>query len=175
MLTFTEKMTNQNTGLSVVVDRTSAIGTARFAHEFLCAGIHEHARGHHPTDSDIGSVPGMYLMGHGIELSLNAFLLGQGMTPRELRKLGPNGHDLVEAFNAAISLGLDCPLSDEQGELAALELLNESYAIKEFEYITTGATRWSRFSVLSIVACKLYNTIASSVGYNETLAPSLPN
>lgn len=168
-------MTNQNTSLDVVVDRTSAIGMARFAHDFLCAGIHEHARAHHPTDSDISSVPGMYLMGHGIELSLKAFLLEQGITLRELRKLGPNGHDLVEAFNLASSRGLDCPLSYEHGELAALELLNESYAIKEFEYITTGATRWPRFSVLSIVACKLYNKIASSVGYNKTLTPSLPD
>lgn len=165
-------MPHANTALDDVIVRTTAIGMARFAYEFLCAAIHEHARAHHPTDSDISSVPGMYLMGHGIELSLKAFLLGQGMTPRELRKLGTNGHDLVEAFNAAISLGLNCTLSAEHGELAALELLNESYAVKEFEYITTGATCWPRFSVLSIVACRLYNTIATKVGYNKTLVPS---
>lgn len=167
-------MGNQNTALGDLMDRTSAIGTARFAYEFLCAAMHEHARAQHPTDSDISSVPGMYLMGHGIELSLKAFLLGHGMTPGELRKLGQNGHNLVEAFKAAISRGLDCPLSDEHGELAALEVLNERYAIKEFEYITTGTTRWPRFSVLSIVACKLYNAVASSVGYNKTLAPFMP-
>lgn len=157
------------------IDRTSAIGTARFAYEFLNAALHEHARAHHPTDSDISSAPGLYLIGHGIELTLKAYSLGQGMTPRDLRKLGQNGHDLMQAFNAAISRGLDCQLSDEQGELAALEVLNESYAVKEFEYITTGATRWPRFSVLSAVACKLYNSVASSVGYNKTLAVLVPD
>lgn len=164
-------MSNQKTASGDVIDRTSAAGVARFAYDFLCAAMHEHARTHHPADSDISSVPGLYLMGHGIELSLKAFLLGHGMTAGELRKLGRNGHDLIEAFKSAISRGLDCRLSDEHGELATLELLNESYAIKEFEYITTGATRWPRFSVLSTVACKLYNASASSVGYNRTLAP----
>ena len=147
------------------------MGIARFAYDFLSAAMHEHARAHHPTDWDISSVPGLYLMGHGIELSLKAFLLGHGMPPRQLRKLGQNGHDLVKAFESAISRGLDCQLSDENGELAALELLNEKYSVKEFEYIVTGATRWPRFSVLSAVACKLYNASALSVGYNRTLAP----
>lgn len=150
------------------------MGMARFAYDFLSAAIHEHARAHHPTDSDISSAPGLYLMGHGIELSLKAFLLGQGPTVRELRKLGQNGHDLMEAFKSATNQGFDCQLSDELGELAALELLNESYSTKEFEYITTGATRWPRFCVLSTVACKLCNTSASSVGYNRTLTPLLP-
>lgn len=152
------------------IDRTSAIGTARFAYEFLSAALHEHARAQDPTDPDISSAPGLYLIGHGIELTLKAYLLGQGMTPRDLRKLGQNGHDLMKAFDAANSRGLGCQLSDEQGELAALEVLNESYAVKEFEYITTGATRWPRFSVLSSVACKLYNSVASRVGYNKRLA-----
>lgn len=162
-------MNNQNNPSNDAIDRTSAIGTARFAHEFLNAAMHEHARAHHPHDSDISSTPGLYLIGHGIELSLKAFLLGHGMTARELRKLGQNGHDLIEAFNAAVSRGLDFQLSDEQDELAALELLNDSYSVKEFEYITTGATRWPRFSILSALACRLYNAVASSVGYNRTL------
>ena len=136
--------------------------------------MHEHARVHHSTNSDISSVPGLYLMAHGIELSIAAFLLGNGMTVGDLRKLGQNGHDLVEALNAAVSRGLDCELSDDQGKLAALEVLNDSYSIKDFEYIITGATRWPRFSVISAVACKLYNTIAASIGYSKTLTPLSP-
>jgi hypothetical protein len=164
-------MSNENTTSDGMIDRTSAIGTARFAHEFLSAAMHEHARAHHPADSDISSMPGFYLMGHGIELSLKAFLLGHGVTVRELRKLGQNGHDLVEAFNAAVCRGLDCKLYDDQGKVAALELLNERYFIKDFEYITTGATRWPQFGVFSALACKLYNSVAASVGYSRTLIP----
>jgi hypothetical protein len=165
-------MSIQNSTPDCALDRTTAIGTARFAHEFLSAAIREHASAHSPVDADISSTPALYLMGHGIELALKAFLLGNGMTARELRKMGQNGHDLIEAFNEAISRGLDCQLSDEQGELAALQVLNDRYYAKEFEYITTGATRVPRFSVLSAVAYKLYNTVASSVGYKETLEAS---
>jgi hypothetical protein len=165
-------MSDQNASIGA---RTSAIGTARFAYDFLSAALHEHARAHHPTDTDISSAPGLYLIGHGIELTLKAFLLGQGMTPRDLRKLGQNGHDLMEAFTEATSRGLDCQLSDEKGEKAALEVLNDRYSVKEFEYVTTGATRWPRFSVLSAVACKLYNSVASSIDYNKTLAVLLPD
>lgn len=156
------------------IDRTTAIGTARFAHEFLSAAMREHANAHDSVDADISSTPALYLMGHGIELTLKAFLLGHGMTSRELRKMGQNGHDLMEALSAAISCGLECQLSEEQGELAALKVLNGNYAVKEFEYITIGTTIWPRFGVLATAACKLFNAVAPSVGYSRTLSVRLP-
>lgn len=164
-------MSAQNTALVDVAPRTSAMGMVRFAHDFLEAAMHEHTRAHHPTDFDISSAPGMYLIGHSIELSLKAFLINQGMTSPALRKLGRNGHDLVKAFRSAVSYGLECDLQIEDGEVALLELLNDSYAVKEFEYITTGATRWPRFSDISALACKLYNASAQKIGYNKTLTP----
>lgn len=168
-------MSPQNSTSDREIDRTTPVGTARFAYEFLSAAMREHVSSYHPFDADISSTPALYLMGHGIELTLKAFLLDHGLTVRELRKMGQNGHDLMEAFRAATSRGLKCNLCEEQGELAALVALNRSYSVKEFEYITTGAVSWPRFSVLSAAACKLFNSVAASVGYNERLDSSLPD
>lgn len=153
------------------LERTTAIGTARFAYEFLNAALHEHARAHHRIDPDISSVPAMYLIGHGIELSLKAYLLSQGMTAKDLRKLGKNGHDLLAAWDAAILRGLQYDLSFKSGDRLALQLLNDRYATKEFEYITTGAVSWPKFGVLVSVASRLFNLVALSVGYNRTMMP----
>jgi hypothetical protein len=120
-------------------ERTTAFGTWRFASEYLSAARAVNAAIDHPLDL---CAPRYYLLGHGIELAIKAYLLAHRVPLSELRSMTLMGHDLVKALDRAVGLNLLdlVELSDE--EVSAIRLLNETYRRKEHEYITTGATRW---------------------------------
>ncbi len=120
-------------------ERTTSFGTWRYASDYLSAAKAVETSIDHPLDL---CAPRYYLLGHGLELALKAYLLAHRVPLSELRSMALMGHDLDKALDRAIGLNLLdlVKLSDE--EVWAIRLLNETYWRKEHEYITTGATRW---------------------------------
>jgi len=104
------------------------------------------------------SLVGFYLVGHSIELSLKAFLLGRGVPIGKLRNK-PFGHNLVSLVTEARrrKLGLVAKLTRQ--ELLVLELLNECYSVKELEYSFSGARRLPRYMLAAALAAKLLKAL----------------
>jgi hypothetical protein len=85
------------------------------------------------------SLPSYFLLGRSIELSLKAFLLSRGVTPKEL-KSRRFGHNLEVLFDEAIARNIEQELSISDVERGMLRLLNWDYLEKRFEYRVTGGT-----------------------------------
>jgi hypothetical protein len=114
--------------------RTTAMGFWRHAREFADA-----ARAVRVAD---GSklrmlLPVLYLLGHSVELSLKAFLLGRGVPIGTLRSR-EYGHDLAALLKEARRrrLGNEVPLQSRH--LNVIQLLNYEYVAKKYEYRETG-------------------------------------
>ena len=146
-------------------ERTSAIGMARYAFEFL-----EAAR---TVDDKIGSqhgyeivppIPVLYLAGHSIELSLKAYLLSRAVTLRDVRQLG---HSLHFCFRKAKELGLLDIVQFSGQEMGAVEILDGLYSTKQLEYIVTGAKHFPIFGPVESFAIKLFNAVAEVVGFDK--------
>lgn len=91
-------------GLNPHDERTTAMGLARYAFEYIEAALVVDDRmGQRKEFQVIAPIPALYLAGHGIELSLKAYLRHHGVSVRKLQKLG---HDLDRCYRRAIELGL---------------------------------------------------------------------
>jgi len=146
--------------------RTTPIGLARYAHEFLEAAL--------AVDDKMGQnkmiapVPALYLIGHSIELSLKAYLLKQGVPLRQLRSW-KFGHDLHALLRKAKELKLERLVKLDTPEEGAFELLHALYSTKQLEYIVTGAKHFPVFGLVEIVAARLFNAISTEVGYGAQM------
>lgn len=103
-------------------------------------GLHDFAWQYAEAAKKIACEPGLsdvafFLTCHSIELALKAFLRAKGWEIDDLRRFGRNGHDLPLALQAAEKAGLDEFLSIKRKFRICLMVLNESYAVKDFEYI----------------------------------------
>ncbi|TZF80717.1 hypothetical protein [Cognatilysobacter lacus] len=140
---------------------TAPLGAHRLAGEFLSAALKVS-----PVPSSAAeelrrplSLVGYYLVGHSVELSLEAFLLGRGVAIAKLRNK-PFGHNLVSLVSEARrrKLGLVVKLSRQ--ELLVLSVLNECYSAKELEYSVTGLRRLPRYPLAVALASKLLKELA---------------
>jgi hypothetical protein len=134
--------------------RTTALGMARYGYEFLGAAFAvDNSVGNKNGHEVITPIPVLYLVGHGIELSLKAYMLQHKLTLGELKGLG---HNLSSCFDRAKKLGL-------------LEIVSfdELYSTKQLEYIVTGAKQFPMFGPLQLFGVKLFNAVANSVSYRE--------
>ena len=140
---------------------TAPFGTHRLAGEFLAAAltVQPVARSEAAAIRQPVSLVGYYLVGHSVELSLKAFLLGRGMTVNALRRK-PYGHDLVALVREARRRRLGNLSKLSRQDLAVVEALNECYNAKELEYAFTGARRLPHYSL----AVALANTLLESIG-----------
>src|SRR5664279_4178495 len=87
-------------------ERTTSIGLARYAKEFLEAALAvDDSVGMRKEYQIIPPIPVLYLVGHSIELALKAFLVHKGMLVSELRSKA-YGHDLLKCWEKSIELGL---------------------------------------------------------------------
>ncbi|MBL6948734.1 MAG: hypothetical protein ISR51_08660 [Rhodospirillales bacterium] len=104
--------------------------------------------------SDRVFMPYYFLLGQSVELSLKAFLLGPGVSLKELRSR-KYGHDLeallVEARRHR--LGIEVKLSSI--DCAVIRLLNIEYLGKRFQYIQTGTMQIPEVKLAQEVADKL--------------------
>lgn len=151
-------------------ERTSALGLARYAFEYIEAALIVDDRiGQRKEFQVVAPIPALYLAGHGIELSLKAYLRHHDESVRKLQKLG---HDLNRCYRRAIELGLHSVIKPHGAEEGALVLLNGLYAAKELEYIRTGMKHFPTFALVSRLAVTLHNAIAPHVGFTNTFAIS---
>jgi hypothetical protein len=147
-------------------ERTTSLGTARYAYEFLEAALAvDDVVGHKDGYEIIAPIPVLYLVGHSIELSLKAFLLHKGVSLTELKR--GYGHDLHSCMRKAKELQLNGIVEFNQQELGAFEILDKLYSSKQLEYIVTGAKQFPVFGPLQTFAVKLFNAIAPIVGFNK--------
>lgn len=79
--------------------------------------------------------PTMYLLGHSLELAFKSFMLAKG---KSLRDLVDIGHDLENAKELAVDLGLAEVYILSDRDNIVVSMLNEYYQAKEFEYRVTG-------------------------------------
>jgi HEPN domain-containing protein len=83
------------------------------------------------------SLPAYFLLARSIELSLKAFLLARGMTPRAVKSFG---HNLVALLGAAVEEHLDGHVSLEEVEAGAVKLLSYEYSGTRLGYRVSSAT-----------------------------------
>lgn len=112
--------------------RTTAIGLARYAKEYLEAAIVvDQEMGSKKEHVTISPIPAYFLLTHGIELTLKAYLRHAGLTVEQLgaRELG---HDLRALYTKARELGLDDLYKLTAEDAEAFELL---VAVNEFHQL----------------------------------------
>jgi hypothetical protein len=135
--------------------RTTPYGLWRYAKDFAVAG-HAAKR----VSEQHLFAPAYYLMGHSIELSLKAFLLGRGISLAQL-KGRLLGHDLDALFKLSRhhQIGREVKLSKFDG--AAIHLLNVEYMTKRFEYIRTGMVHVPDWHYVANAADRLVSELES--------------
>ncbi len=72
-----------------------------------------------------------FMLGRAMELALKAFLVRHGFSERRLRGIG---HSLLNAFAAAEKNGFRMTGGNDQARDEWLEILNDHYSSKLFEY-----------------------------------------
>src|SRR3989442_11377249 len=112
------------------IPRTQGVGTWRLAQDYLGA-----AKTLQPKWPKVSFVS-YYLYGHGLELTLKAFLVSQGSTLRDLKRVG---HDLKRALRAARKHASFAGIALTDRDATIIRRLNEYYREKEFEHLVTGA------------------------------------
>ena len=144
------------------VSNSAPFGSLRLAKEYLAAATRIQA----PATNEIDalrqriSFPAYFLVGHSIELSLKAFLLGRGMKISALRSRS-FGHDLEALVSEARRrrIGLHVKLSAK--EVKGIKVLNDCYAAKEFEYAVTGLRHLPPYQLVHATATRLSETLQS--------------
>jgi hypothetical protein len=137
--------------------RTTALGLWRHAKEFADAASLILNRA-----GSAVSLPTYYLLGHSIELSLKAFLVGRGLKVAKLRSKA-FGHDLRACLEEARRLKLGREVKLTPMEVGVIQLLSFDYAAKRFEYRETGVYHLPLIDVLEQVTHKLVHGLKSSV------------
>jgi hypothetical protein len=76
----------------------------------------------------------LYLLSHGVELALKAYLRAQGLNLTALRRIG---HDLTRCLQEAERAGLDQWVRLEDSDRTLVDWINVYYGSKDFEYVNT--------------------------------------
>jgi hypothetical protein len=152
--------------------RTTPMGMARYAVEFLEAGVElDDLIGTKEGHEIIAPIPVLYLVGHAIELALKAFLLSRGRSLKTLRR--DFGHELEELWDDASSFGFAGTVGLTEGELSAVRIIDGLYSTKQLEYIVTGAKTFPVHGPLESAAIKIVRAAALAVGYPVNRLPSM--
>lgn len=130
----------------------SPIVFAQHASAFLQA-----ARRENEAAGILVSLPAYFLVGRAIELALKSYLLLEGRTEKDLRRIS---HDLHAALDEALRAGLGefAPPSVEADQ--AIRWISSYYASKDLEYPTTGAKSYPEISYLVDFATDLLARLA---------------
>lgn len=151
--------------------RTTAIGLARYAKEYLEAAIVVvQEMGSKKDHVTISPIPAYFLLTHGLELTLKAYLRHAGLTVEELAKVG---HNLKALYAKACELGLDGLYQLTAEDAEAFELLVEVNEFHQLRYIQTGFKTFPLWGIAEPFAVRLHQAIAPKVGY-ESLTVSYP-
>lgn len=150
-------------------DRTTAIGLARYAYEYLEAAILvDQTIGQSPGFERVSPIPAYFLALHSIELSLKAYLRHHGVSVRDLRSGRRFGHDISACYRKAKELGLcDC-FKIREDDTRAMKMLIDMNVDQALRYIKTGFRRSPSWAIVEPFAVRLHQAVAPHVGYRKT-------
>ena len=100
-----------------------------------------------------------YLLAHGIELQLKAFLLTKNYSVETLRSR-KFGHDLVKLLNESKKNDFLSVVELSEYEKELIELINVSYKAKELEYFLAGSSSYPVYSELVELAEKISRSLS---------------
>ena len=89
--------------------------------------------------------PSIFLLLHGLERHLKAYLFSQGMTEKQLRK---TGHDLTSLLRSCNECGFTSHIELSWPQLMQVARANVHYRKKEFEYFVPLAKRYGNVTQL---------------------------
>lgn len=151
--------------------RTTAIGLARYAKEYLEAAIVvEQEMGSKKEHVTVSPIPAYFLLTHGIELTLKSYLRHAGLSVEDLSKVG---HDLKALYAKAQELGLDALYQMTAKDAEAFVLLVAVNEFHQLRYIQTGFKTFPLWGVAEPFAVRLHQAVAPKVGY-ESLTVAYP-
>lgn len=128
--------------------RTTAIGLARYAYEYLeAARVVDSTVGQKPGFELVSPIPAYYLALHSIELSLKAYLRHHGLTARELRSK-KYGHDIRACYQKANELGLSDHFKMNSDDMCAMRMLIDMNADHALRYIRTGPRHFPSWAIV---------------------------
>ena len=152
-------------------DRTTAVGLARYAFEYISAArlVDDHAAESKPG-IQISPVPAYFLALHGIELTLKSYLRHKGISLRDLRSKNLFGHDVHACYRKAKELGLLEHFKEQQADVDAMRLLIDLNDFQGLRYIKTGAKHFPLWSTVEPLAVRLHQAVSPLVGYETFTA-----
>ena len=157
-------------GLPDEEQRTTAVGLARYAYEYIdAANVVDRKDGERRPEALISVTPAYFLALHGIELTLKAFLRHQGVTARELRGK-KYGHDVHACRRKAKELGLLKLFREHPDDVRAMDMLIELNHHQGLRYIKTGAKQFPLWAIVYPLAVRLHQAVAPAVGYKTFTA-----
>jgi hypothetical protein len=152
--------------------RTTAVGLARYAKEYLEAAIVvDQEMSKEKAYARISPMPAYFLLAHGIDLTLKAYLRHVGLTVEDLRKAG---HDLKALHAKACELGLEDLHKLTAQDVEAFDLLVAANEFHQLRYIQTGAKTFPLWGAAEPLAVRLHQAIGPAVGY-ESLTIKYPS
>lgn len=148
------------------IERTTAIGLARFAYEYIDAAmLVDNAKGEVGLLSQASYTPAYFLALHGIELCFKAFLLHRGVDVETLVK--DYGHNLNKCLVESNARGLKNIYEMNDDDRRAFELLIELNREHQLRYIQTGFKTYPLWSIVEPLAVRLHQAVAKEVGYHS--------
>lgn len=147
-------------------ERTTAVGLARFAYEYIDAAILvDEAKGEVGLLSQASYTPAYFLALHGIELCFKSFLLHKGVDVESLGK--DYGHNLNKCLVASNARGLNKLFEMNEDDTRAFNLLIELNKEHQLRYIQTGFKTYPLWSIVEPLAVRLHQAVAKEVGYHS--------
>ncbi len=151
-----------------VIQRTTAIGLARYAYEYIHAALTlDEATERAEELSHISTIPAYFLATHGVELTLKAFLLHSGVGIGELARK-PYRHDLSHCLIAANDRGLIELFQLDENDKVAFDLLVKINAANQLRYIQIGSKQFPLWSIVEPLIVRLYEAVAKEVGWKKS-------
>lgn len=145
-------------------ERTTAIGLARYAYEYIEAAML--VERNDPTPTHISPIPAYFLALHGIELTLKAYLRHKGLTVKELRDQKYR-HDLHACHRKAKELGLLSVFKEIPTDADAMRMLVGLNEHQGLRYIKTGMKHFPLWPLVESLAVRLHQAVAPAVGYTS--------
>ena len=146
-------------------DRTTAVGLARYAFDYLEAALVVDERlGRGAEYNRIAPVPAYFLLTHAVELTLKAFLRHNGVSVSDLSSK-KFGHNLQVCYDQSVLLGLDKlfkPFAADNQTLSLLVQMNEGHQLR---YIKTGAKTFPYWRPTESFAVRLHQAVSPHVGF----------
>lgn len=147
-------------------ERTTAIGLARFAYEYIDAAILvDEAKVEAGLYPQASYTPAYFLAVHGIELCLKSFLLHKGVDVETLSK--NYGHNLSKCHAESNARGLERIFQMTDEDHQAFELLVDLNRDHQLRYIKTGFKTYPLWSVVEPLAVRLHQAVAKEVGFRS--------